>query len=48
MPGPLRDRSGAPNLRARVLAALVLLGLLVLTAPIVVVPILRALSGLVF
>ncbi|MBV9098428.1 MAG: hypothetical protein JO079_10255 [Frankiaceae bacterium] len=44
MLGRLQNRRGAPNLRARVLAALVIAGLLVLTAPLVVLPIVRWLA----
>ena len=44
--GRLQDRRGDPNLRTRVMAALVILGLVVLTAPLVVVPLLGWLSGL--
>jgi hypothetical protein len=36
--GRLQDRRGAPNLRTRLLAALVIVGLVLLTAPLVVVP----------
>lgn len=38
----LRDRSGRPNMRARLIAALVVIGLVLITAPIVIVPLLRA------
>jgi hypothetical protein len=41
MLGRLQDRRGAPALRTRAMAALVILGLVVLTAPLVVVPLLR-------
>jgi hypothetical protein len=41
MLGKLQDRRGEPNLRVRVMAALVIFGLLLLSAPIVVVPIVR-------
>jgi len=41
MLGRLQDRRGEPNLRTRALAALVVLGLVVLTAPLVVLPIAR-------
>jgi hypothetical protein len=37
--GTLQDRRGGPNLRTRVLAALVILGLVVITAPLVVLPV---------
>lgn len=36
--GRLQDRRGEPALRTRAMAALVILGLVVLTAPLVVVP----------
>jgi hypothetical protein len=39
MMGRLQDRRGAPNLRTRALAGLVVLGMLVLTAPLVVLPV---------
>jgi hypothetical protein len=39
MLGKLQDRRGEPNLRVRILASLVIFGLLLLTAPIVVVPV---------
>jgi hypothetical protein len=38
MLGRLQDRRGEPALRTRAMAALVILGLVVLTAPIVMVP----------
>jgi hypothetical protein len=41
MLGRLQDHRGAPALRTRAMAALVILGLVVLTAPLVVVPIVR-------
>jgi hypothetical protein len=41
MLGKLQDRRGDPNLRVRLMAALVILALVVLTAPIVMVPILN-------
>ena len=41
MLGRLQDRRGEPNLRVRVLAALVILGLLLLTAPLVLGPLVR-------
>jgi hypothetical protein len=44
MLGRLQDRRGAPNLRTRALAALVVLGLVVLTAPLVVLPVAHWLS----
>jgi len=39
MLGRLQDRSGSPNLRTRVLAAAVIIGLIVLTAPLAVLPV---------
>jgi hypothetical protein len=36
--GQLQDRRGRPNARTRLLAALVIVGLVVLTAPLVVIP----------
>jgi hypothetical protein len=39
MLGRLQDRTGAPNLRTRVLAACVVVGLVILTAPLIVLPI---------
>jgi hypothetical protein len=39
MLGGLQDRRGHPSVRARLLAALVALGLVVLTAPLVVLPV---------
>jgi hypothetical protein len=39
MLGRLQDRRGEPNLRTRALAGLVVVGLVVLTAPLVVLPI---------
>ncbi|HVV77681.1 MAG TPA: hypothetical protein VHC43_16805 [Mycobacteriales bacterium] len=38
MLGRLQDRQGQPALRTRAMAALVILGLVVLTAPLIVVP----------
>ena len=43
----LRGPDGDPALRVRLLAALVVLGLFLLTAPIVLVPLARALLDLV-
>ncbi|HTR69341.1 MAG TPA: hypothetical protein VMH41_03825 [Mycobacteriales bacterium] len=40
----LQDRRGEPTLRVRALAALVILGLVVLTAPLVMVPFLAWLA----
>jgi len=42
--GRLQDSRGAPNLRTRVLAALVIVGLVVLTAPLVVLPLVHLLA----
>jgi hypothetical protein len=39
----LRDPDGGPSLRVRFLALLIVVGLVALTAPLVVVPALRAL-----
>ena len=47
MLGRLQDRRGEPNLRTRALAVLVVVGLVVLTAPLVVLPLVRWL-GTVF
>jgi hypothetical protein len=44
MLGRLQDKRGEPTLRVRVLAALVIVGLLLLTAPLVVLPIARWLA----
>lgn len=44
MLGQLQNGRGEPNLRTRVLAALVILGLLVLTAPLVVLPLAHLLA----
>lgn len=41
----LRTRTGAPTLRARVLAAIVAFMALVLAAPVVLIPLLRAVLG---
>ncbi|HWC35420.1 MAG TPA: hypothetical protein VG650_11415 [Mycobacteriales bacterium] len=38
MLGRLQDRRGEPALRTRAMAALVIVGMVVLTAPLVVVP----------
>jgi len=46
MLGRLQDRTGAPNLRTRLLAAAVVVGLVVLTAPLVVLPIAHWLARL--
>jgi hypothetical protein len=42
--GRLQDTRGAPRLRTRLLAALVVLGLVILTAPLVMVPLIVWLS----
>jgi len=47
MLGRLQDRRGEPNLRTRALAALVILGLVVLTAPLVMLPLLHWIARLV-
>ncbi|HWA65490.1 MAG TPA: hypothetical protein VG899_03865 [Mycobacteriales bacterium] len=39
MLGRLQDRRGEPALRTRATAALVIVGLIVLTAPLVVIPV---------
>jgi hypothetical protein len=44
MLGQLQNRRGEPNLRTRLLAALVIVGLLVLTAPLIVPPIVQWLA----
>jgi hypothetical protein len=44
MLGQLQNDRGRPNLRTRVLAALVVAGLVVLTAPLVILPLIRLLS----
>ncbi|HVT19934.1 MAG TPA: hypothetical protein VHE57_00920 [Mycobacteriales bacterium] len=41
MLGRLQDRRGEPALRTRAMAALVIVGLIVLTAPLVVIPVVR-------
>jgi hypothetical protein len=41
MLGRLQNRTGEPNVRTRALAALVIVGLLLLTAPLVVLPVAR-------
>ncbi len=47
MLGGLQDRRGGrPAVRTRVLAALVIVGLVVLTAPVVLVPLIRWLASL--
>lgn len=44
----LRDRTGRPNIRAQVIAALVVVGLVLLTAPTVLVPVIGALWNFLF
>ena len=44
MLGRLQDRRGDPNLRPRVMAALVVLGLVILTAPLMMVPLITWLA----
>ena len=44
MLGRLQDRRGDPNLRTRVLAGLIVVGLLVLTAPLIMVPLITWLA----
>jgi hypothetical protein len=39
MLGQLQDHRGQPGLRTRAMAALVIVGLLVITAPVVVIPV---------
>ena len=46
MLGRLQDRRGEPRLRIRVLAALVITGMLILSAPLALVPVVRWLAGL--
>jgi hypothetical protein len=45
MLGRLQDTRGEPRLRVRVLAALVILGLLLLTAPLILVPVIDWLTN---
>jgi hypothetical protein len=47
MLGRLQDRRGDPNLRTRLLAVLVIVGMVVLTAPLVMIPIARWIARLV-
>jgi hypothetical protein len=44
MLGRLQDRRGEPRLRVRVMAALVIFGMLLLTAPLVLIPLISWLS----
>ena len=46
MLGRLQDRTGSPNLRTRLLAAAVVVGLIVLTAPLAVLPVVHWLAQL--
>jgi hypothetical protein len=45
MLGRLQDTRGEPRLRVRLLAALVILGLLLLTAPLILVPLIDWLTN---
>jgi hypothetical protein len=45
MLGRLQDRRGEPRLRVRVLAGLVIAGLLLLSAPLALIPLVRWLAG---
>ena len=44
MLGRLQDRTGAPNMRTRLLAACVVVGMVVLTAPLAVLPLVHWLA----
>jgi hypothetical protein len=46
--GRLQDTRGEPSLRTRAMAALVILGLVVLTAPLVMIPLIAWLAHHVF
>jgi hypothetical protein len=46
MLGRLQDRTGAPNMRTRLLAAAVIIGMIVLTAPLAVLPVVHWLARL--
>jgi hypothetical protein len=46
MLGRLQDRTGAPNMRTRLLAAAVIIGMIVLTAPLAVLPLVHWLARL--
>jgi hypothetical protein len=46
MLGRLQDRTGAPNLRTRLLAGAVIVGMVLLTAPLVVLPVVHWLAHL--
>jgi len=42
--GRLQDRTGSPNLRTRLLAAAVIVGMIILTAPLAVLPLVHWLA----
>lgn len=44
MLGRLQDRTGAPNARTRLLAAAIIVGLVILTAPLAVLPVVQWLA----
>ena len=44
----LRNQAGEPSLRTRLLALLVVVGMVVLTAPVVVLPLARAIAHALF
>jgi hypothetical protein len=44
MLGRLQDRTGSPNVRTRMLAGAVIVGMVVLTAPLVVLPVVHWLA----
>jgi hypothetical protein len=46
MLGRLQDRRGEPRMRVRLLAALVIAGMLLLTSPLVLIPVVRWLVAL--
>jgi hypothetical protein len=46
MLGRLQDRRGEPRTRVRVLAGLVIAGMVLLTAPLVLIPVVRWLMAL--
>jgi len=45
MLGRLQDRRGEPRLRVRLLAALVIAGMVLLTAPLALIPVARWIVG---
>jgi hypothetical protein len=45
MLGQLQDHRGGPRLRVRVLASLVIAGMLLLSAPLALIPLVRWLAG---